>query len=172
MDNKEFKTIDEQIELLKSRGLKIDNEDKLKWYLSSYNYQNFINGYNDLFMINEDRSKNKYKPIASSNQIINLFNFDRWLSKNILSTIQNIERKISSSIAYVLAINLNYFNNDKSGNIFKYEFNNPVIEKMFVKMDLEEWNEIKSRLLDDKKINKMKNYIKNIIQIVKYPFDL
>ena len=129
-------------------------EDKLKWYLSSYNYQNFINGYNDLFMINEDRSKNKYKPIASSNQIINLFNFDRWLSKNILSTIQNIERKISSSIAYVLAINLNYFNNDKSGNIFKYEFNNPVIEKMFVKMDLEEWNEIKSRLLDDKKINK------------------
>ncbi len=81
MNNKEFKTIDEQIELLKSRGLKIDNEDKLKWYLSSYNYQNFINGYNDLFMINEDRSKNKYKPIASSNQIINLFNFYRWLSK-------------------------------------------------------------------------------------------
>ena len=34
MNNKEFKTIDEQIELLKSRGLKIDNEDKLKWYLS------------------------------------------------------------------------------------------------------------------------------------------
>lgn len=154
MNNKEFKTIDEQIELLKSRGLKIENEDKLKWYLSSYNYQNFINGYNDLFMINEDRSKNKYKPIASSNQIINLFNFDRWLSKNILSIIQNIERKISSSIAYVLAINLNYYNNDKSGNIFKYEFNNPLIEKMFVKMDFEEWNEMKSRLLDDKKINK------------------
>ncbi len=154
MNNKEFKTIDEQIELLKSRGLKIDNEDKLKWYLSSYNYQNFINGYNDLFMINEDRNKNKYKSIASSNQIINLFNFDRWLSKNILSTIQNIERKISSSIAYVLAINLNYYNNDKGGNIFKYEFNNPLIEKMFVKMDFEEWKEMKSRLLDDKKINK------------------
>ena len=30
MDNKEFKTIDEQIKLLKSRELKIDNEDKLK----------------------------------------------------------------------------------------------------------------------------------------------
>ena len=59
--SKKFKTFDEQINLLEEMELSISNKNKLRWYLQSYNYQNFINGYNDFFMINNDRSKNKYK---------------------------------------------------------------------------------------------------------------
>ena len=59
--SKKFKTFDEQIKLLEQKELFINDKNRLKWYLQSYNYQNFINGYNDFFMINNDRNKNKYK---------------------------------------------------------------------------------------------------------------
>lgn len=42
---KVFKTIDEQITILKQRGLIIDDEEHAKKYLLSQNYYNLINGY-------------------------------------------------------------------------------------------------------------------------------
>ena len=80
MTLKKFKTWDEQIELLKSRNLIIKNESKLKLYLQKYNYQNFINAYNDPFMLNFDRNANRYRNDIDSEHIINLFNFDRTIS--------------------------------------------------------------------------------------------
>ena len=41
---KEFKTIDEQIEILKSRGLVFDDEEFAKEKLLETNYYNTING--------------------------------------------------------------------------------------------------------------------------------
>ncbi len=51
---KEFKTIDEQVSILRGRGLIINNENKLKKYLINYNYYR-LSGYslkyrnNDVF---------------------------------------------------------------------------------------------------------------------------
>lgn len=42
--NKLFKTIDQQIELLKSRGMKFHNETKAKHYLLNLNYYR-LSGY-------------------------------------------------------------------------------------------------------------------------------
>lgn len=42
---KEFKTIDEQIQILLGRKLIINDIDKAKAYLLSQNYYNIINGY-------------------------------------------------------------------------------------------------------------------------------
>lgn len=42
---KEFKTIDEQIQILLDRNLIINDVDKAKAYLLSQNYYNIINGY-------------------------------------------------------------------------------------------------------------------------------
>ena len=100
--SKPFKTIDEQIELLKSRGLKIVSIHRFKIYLQKYNYHNFINGYNDAFMINFDRSSNKYITGVESSNIIDLFNFDRTLSGYLLTNLQNIERQLSSALTYIL----------------------------------------------------------------------
>ena len=49
MKTKEFKTLDEQIEILKSRGLVINDIDKTKELLLRENYF-FINGYRHIFM--------------------------------------------------------------------------------------------------------------------------
>lgn len=47
---KEFKTVEEQIEILKSRNLRIENYDKTYKMLSKNNYYYLINGYKDLFL--------------------------------------------------------------------------------------------------------------------------
>lgn len=107
MKLKKFKTWDEQIELLKSRNLIIKNESKLKLYLQKYNYQNFINAYNDPFMLNFDRNTNKYRDDVDSEHIINLFNFDRTISSYIFKYLQNIERELSSIITYIIGEEMN-----------------------------------------------------------------
>ena len=129
--SKSFKTFDEQIELLKSRGLNIVSDSKIKIYLQRYNYQNFINGYNDSFMIIFDRSTNKYIQGAKSSNIIDLFNFDRTLSGYLLTNLQNIERQLSTALTYVLGQELKKqeicsctlldFDNYNYKKIFKFE---------------------------------------------------
>lgn len=52
---KEFKTIDEQIMLLKARGLTFNNIDHAKKYLKSNNYYNIINGYSKYFQESQDQ---------------------------------------------------------------------------------------------------------------------
>lgn len=47
---KDFKTYDEQIDLLKTRGLIIENEEYAKEKLKEDNYYNIINGYKELFI--------------------------------------------------------------------------------------------------------------------------
>ena len=56
---KTFKTIDEQIELLKSRNLNIKNNEKAKEILLNNNYYYLINGYKELFL-NKNSKKEKF----------------------------------------------------------------------------------------------------------------
>ena len=47
---KPFKTIDEQIALLKSRGLVFKNEEVAKVNLLSFGYYEIVNGYKDILL--------------------------------------------------------------------------------------------------------------------------
>lgn len=51
---KPFKTIDEQIEILKNRNLIIDNEDVAKKTLQSLSYYKIVNGYQNPFWAKTD----------------------------------------------------------------------------------------------------------------------
>ena len=57
---KPFRTIDEQISILKERGLNIAAEAKAKTILSKENYYNLINGYKRLF-VNDSEENEVYK---------------------------------------------------------------------------------------------------------------
>ena len=99
MKNKKyFVSIEECIKILKSRNLLFDDLKLFKWYLTKYNYQSFVNGYNDFFLINKNREVNRYKKDAISSDIIKLFNFDRHISSLILGDIQNVERLLQNAI--------------------------------------------------------------------------
>lgn len=70
---KNFLIIEEQINLLENKSLTIINKEKFISYLKKYNYQNFINGYNDLLFINQQRSIDKYKSNVNSDDLISIF---------------------------------------------------------------------------------------------------
>ena len=79
---KEFKTYQEQIEILKSPGIVINNEEFALEKLQEDNYYNIINGYKDLFI-----DSNQYIQGTTFEEIYSLFEFDRNLKSILLKNI-------------------------------------------------------------------------------------
>lgn len=96
---KVFTSIEDQVKILKSRGLVIDDEPAVKSILSKENYYNLINGYKSLFL---DRSSEteKFLPGTTLNEIYELYLFDRELRSIFMRCILEIENNIKSVIAY------------------------------------------------------------------------
>ena len=97
---KTFKTLDEQIDILKNKGLVIDDVESVKEILLRENYF-FVSGYRHLFM----RSEQSRKFIENTNfrEMYALFNFDRQLRNIIFKNILILENNIKSIIAYNLS---------------------------------------------------------------------
>lgn len=93
---KEFKTIDEQIELLISRGVTFEDIEKAKILLLTNNYYNIVNGYKDLFLDNE----NNYITGTTFEEIYALYDFDRSLREILLKYILKIENTLRTLISY------------------------------------------------------------------------
>ncbi len=93
---KEFKTIDEQIKLLKSRGIVVNDEKEAYKILITNNYYNIINGYKDIFL---DDNGNYIKN-TSFEEIYALYEFDRALRNIFLEFILKIENMVRSLVAY------------------------------------------------------------------------
>lgn len=95
---KDFKTIEEQINLLKTRNMLFDDEEKAKKILLNNNYYNIINGYKDLFIDNAETTK--YKNNTRFEEVYALYEFDRQLRNIFLEYILKIENSLRSLIAY------------------------------------------------------------------------
>lgn len=95
-----FKTLDEQIFILKSKNLIIDDEEYVKSVLLRENYF-FINGYRYLFM----KSLNDRTFINGTNfrELYALFYFDRQLRNILFKNILIVENNIKSIISYELS---------------------------------------------------------------------
>lgn len=70
---KEFKNIKEQIMLLRSRNLIIENEEQVEKYLLNNNYYDVINQYSKFFMNEIDR----YSVNVEFKKIKEVHNFDK-----------------------------------------------------------------------------------------------
>lgn len=101
--DKPFKTYEEQLELLKSRGLVITSDKTALKILKEENYYNVINGYKDLFLDNscvEDR----YRENSEFMEIVSLYNFDGEIRNLFLKEILKIENKLRSLISYTFSL--------------------------------------------------------------------
>lgn len=85
---KEFKTIDEQIQILLDRNLIINDVDKAKAYLLSQNYYNIINGYANFFP--RDNNDN-YTSNTTFDEIAKLYRFEKELKQELLNAILSAE---------------------------------------------------------------------------------
>lgn len=80
MHKKEFKSIDQQIDLLQERGLTINDVERAKRYLLSNNYYNIINGYSKPFL----ESENLYIKNASFDEVSRLYFLTKSSNKSYL----------------------------------------------------------------------------------------
>ena len=103
--NKTFKTLDEQIKILQSKGLIINNIDEAKEILLRENYF-FISGYRLLFMISE--SDKSFIPGADFDELYAMFHFDRHIRNIIFKNLLIIENNIKSIIADNLSMRYGY----------------------------------------------------------------
>lgn len=100
MSKKIFKTLDEQIEILKSKGLNIKNEEMTKNILFRENYF-FISGYRHLFM-RSYRDKNFYIG-TTFDELYATFLFDRRIRNIMFKFILIIENNVKSKLSYTLS---------------------------------------------------------------------
>ncbi|WP_418186994.1 Abi family protein [Aliarcobacter lanthieri] len=99
---KPFLTVEEQIEQLKSRGMKFHNEEKAKKYLENLNYYR-LGGYWLIF--EENHEKHEFYEDTYFEEVVNLYLFDRDLKLLLLDAIERVEVSIRSKLAYHLAQN-------------------------------------------------------------------
>lgn len=147
---KEFKTYQEQIEILKSRGIVISNEEFALEKLQEDNYYNIINGYKDLFI-----DSNQYIQGTTFEEIYSLFEFDRNLKSILLKNILIVENILRTLIAYNFSLkygNDNYLKIDNFETLKnsgckkeKYQERIEQIQKLICNMQLDIANNIKKK---------------------------
>lgn len=129
MIQKPFKTHEEQIELLKSRGIDfsgLDAESCAIDYFSRVGYYRLINGYNRPFLDKSSLTQaddDKYRKGTTLKEIYALYVFDDMLRELVLKYTLKIETHVKSLLAYRISEQyghenyLRYANFDTSKNI-------------------------------------------------------
>lgn len=107
MNKKEFRTLDEQVEILKSKNLTIVDDEKVKEILLRENYF-FINGYRSLFY---DKNR-KFFDGTTFNELYSAFLFDRNIRNVLFKNLLVVENNVKSIISYQLSKKYGYKEKD------------------------------------------------------------
>lgn len=101
---KPFKTHNQQLKILRERGLETGDGSKSKKFLAEENYYNVINGYKDLFLKKDNAGvpviPEKYIDNAHIDEIYALFLFDRELRNLLVKYLLKFETNLKSVISY------------------------------------------------------------------------
>lgn len=109
MKDKQFKNLDEQIQIFKSKGLIIDDEEYAKQVLLRENYF-FLTGYRHVFM--QSDNPREYIPGTTFEELYSLFLFDRKFRNLIFKNLLIIENNTKSIISYQLSKKYGYKENE------------------------------------------------------------
>ncbi len=105
MENKKFKNLDEQISILRYKGLVINDEEYAKKVLLRENYF-FINGYRHIFM--KSANNKVFIEGTTFEELYSLFLFDRTFRNIIFKNLLIIENNMKSIISYQLSKKYGY----------------------------------------------------------------
>lgn len=118
MSEKKFMSHNQQLKILRGRGLVVPTNGTPKRILEKVNYYNLINGYKDLFIGTPATAttQEQYKPGTQFSEIYALYNFDSELKAIILKRILRIEKTLKSEIAYTFSKQYGHDNYLKMAN--------------------------------------------------------
>ncbi|MCZ2492472.1 Abi family protein [Dellaglioa carnosa] len=100
MTDKPFKTITEQIEILRARNLTFIDEVTAAQYLAANGYYEIINGYKTTFLTDDNET---FKDGTTFEDIFALYYFDTKIRTAVMSSIDFIESFLKQKLAYLLA---------------------------------------------------------------------
>ena len=106
---KSFKSLDEQVEILRSKGLIIEDEELTKQILLRENYF-FINGYRVLLM--NSYADKSFIIGATFRELYSIFLFDRYMRNILFKNLMIIENQLKSIISYQLSKKYGYRDKD------------------------------------------------------------
>ncbi len=109
MREKQFKNLDEQINILKEKGLIINNVEYAKNVLLRENYF-FLSGYRHLFMYSQQEKR--FIPNTTFEELYSLFLFDRSMRNILFKNLLIIENNLKSIISYELSRKYGYRESD------------------------------------------------------------
>ena len=109
MRDKQFKNLDEQIEIFKYKGLVVENEEYAKNVLLRENYF-FLTGYRHMLM-QKNNPKNYIKG-ATFEELYSIFLFDRQFRNLIFKNLLIVENNAKSIFSYQLSKKYGYKEND------------------------------------------------------------
>lgn len=140
---KEFKTIDEQIQILKSRKIIIEDYSNTYELLTKNNYYYLINGYKELFLDKKSKTE-KYIDNVKIEEIKALYIFDKSIKINFLKYILLLENEIDTYIAYEFSKSYGHKNYLIPQNFNNINSNISLIEKFINDINLEIMYQYKS----------------------------
>lgn len=126
--NKPFKTYRQQLGILRSRGLIINNGSKAIKCLKTYGYYNIINGYKDIFLdsnLTKQTGNDCYKVNTKFEDIYALYTFDRNLRAILLKYILKMEALLKTKVAYFFSEK--YKKNFSYLDINNFDNNDPTV---------------------------------------------
>lgn len=109
MIEKQFKNLDEQVEILKRKGMIVTDEHYAKRVLLRENYF-FLNGYRHLFLKSEENKV--FKEGTTFEELYSLFLFDRSFRNVLFKYLLVIENNLKSIISYQLSKKYGYRERD------------------------------------------------------------
>ena len=109
MIDKQFKNLDEQVQIMKNKGMIISDERYAKKILLRENYF-FLNGYRHLFLKSEENRN--FKPGTTFEEMYSLFLFDRSMRNILFKYLLVIENNLKSVISYQLSKKYGYRERD------------------------------------------------------------
>lgn len=105
--DKPFKTINEQIELLKIRKLIILNSNFAKDALLTFSYYDLINGYKEIFMVDDE-----FRPNTSIEDLYLFAKFDRSIQNILFQYSVIVETSFKTALTYILSKKYGEFQDD------------------------------------------------------------
>lgn len=93
-------TYQEQIDLLLSRGMRIDNHDRARRFLTHLNYYRLTAYW---LPFEQDHATHTYKPGTTFDQVVEHYIFDRELRLLVMDAIERLEVSLRAQWAYHLA---------------------------------------------------------------------
>ena len=100
MANKEFRSIDEQIELLKDRGMLISDEQSAAYHLQHISYYR-LKGY--WWDMQQDKVNHIFRPGSHLEDVISRYYFDKELRLILFDAIETIEISLRTKMIYHLS---------------------------------------------------------------------